>query len=173
MSSKRKNTPTKWSAEDLRTTENTFRHGTHHQNESESESDGSLYLDENEELPVPKFSQRQCKSRCMTPEDIVSSTVARSNDTLCRLSENSGQVDGELCAAGQWLDAKGLMISSESCSGRDDDIMDSLRAMISSAETLDDKQRKLNTMILQLQTLKDSLIQQNTIGVCRLYCSIG
>ena len=41
-----------------------------------------------------------------------------------------------------------------------EDIMESIRAVITSAETLDEKQRKLNSMISQLQSLKENLTKE-------------
>ena len=44
------------------------------------------------------------------------------------------------------------------------DVMDGIRAVIGSAETLEEKQRKLNAMIVQLQSIKDNLSAQSSTG---------
>ena len=48
--------------------------------------------------------------------------------------------------------------------GVDDDVMDSIRAVIGSARSLDDKQRTLSVMIAQLQSLKDNLRRPNAVS---------
>ena len=51
--------------------------------------------------------------------------------------------------------------------------MGSIRSVIGSAATLDDKQRVLSMMISQLQSLKQNLFQQKSNGVRnRAYCLV-
>jgi len=42
-----------------------------------------------------------------------------------------------------------------------DDVMESIRSVIGSAPTVEDKQRRLNALIHQLQLIKDQLMQQH------------
>jgi len=55
----------------------------------------------------------------------------------------------------------------------EEDVMGSIRSVIGSAATLDDKQRVLSMMISQLQSLKQNLFQQKSNGVRnRAYCLV-
>lgn len=89
--------------------------------------------------------------------------VVNSNDerTLSSSAEDANGLDLTTAAAAEVKDDGGRS------RGIRHDVMDSIRAVITSAESLDEKQMKLSSMISQLQTLKENLtMEQERIKVC-------
>lgn len=171
MSSKRKNTPTKWSTEDIETISQNGYHGNDRlRNESENETGSSLFENDDDDVTTDTVvlsdfrGQEYRRGHCSTPEEAVSSTVAKANDAPSR-----GQTEAKLgLITASWLEGKGVAVTERKDDDDDDeDIMDSLRAMISSAQSLDDKQRTLNDIIRQLKAIKDSLMDDTNTNEVR------
>jgi len=180
MSSKRKNTPTKLSSDEYPAYE------PHHQSatmaarggisprngearSSSCDDDSSDDEGADRSLAAPKRAGPSCRDRkhrriqqqqlrSLSPDDIVSSTEAKSGECLLKSTTDhpNDWSSSERLEKGR----QSLLMSDACCLGDvkdNDDVMESIRAVISSAETMDDKQRTLNVMISQLQSLKDKL----------------
>ncbi len=194
MSSKRKNTPTKLSKDDVlihreHSIENGSDGDSHNESDSESESSLSLHIvsksdqiedyengaDSPGSLDRPQSKKQRilqsvkCDNESDTDPEV---SYLNNNNILTKptvgLMNTRKSMDSVLRRLNHKADSHHHTMKGNHTVQEGGDVIDSIKAAMSSSESVEDKEKKLSLMIAQLQNMKESLAQQkDSIEVSR------